>query len=318
MHQIWKELVHHVKDDYTPRSYLLTGLLLTLLLLGNYYFEFKNDLFKGISNWSYLWFNGAVFYLSYYGAVLIKSGTAPFKNKDFLISSFSIIAIATLSSSLLFARDWVSGFSQMEQYYLMRILFNSLGSIVVFVGLGILFYVHDKGKVDGFYGLSIRKKHNYLPYFGLLLLMLPLLIWASSQAHFLDTYPMFKANRYQSVFGLSLQQMTAIFEGFYLLDFIRVELIFSGRLDHWSIALSRKGCGAAHGCDLLHVAHQQTPRRSHQQHFWRIPARGNCPLPTTHYRWVHRTHGHCWSDGALGLYGFLLTYPISYLREVGL
>ncbi len=236
MHQIWKELVHHVKDDYTPRSYLLTGLLLTLLLLGNYYFEFKNDLFKGISNWSYLWFNGAVFYLSYYGAVLIKSGTAPFKNKDFLISSFSIIAIATLSSSLLFARDWVSGFSQMEQYYLMRILFNSLGSIVVFVGLGILFYVHDKGKVDGFYGLSIRKKHNYLPYFGLLLLMLPLLIWASSQAHFLDTYPMFKANRYQSVFGLSLQQMTAIFEGFYLLDFIRVELIFRGAL---IIGLSR-------------------------------------------------------------------------------
>ncbi|MEQ9188363.1 MAG: hypothetical protein RLP15_11555 [Cryomorphaceae bacterium] len=236
MHQIWRELVDHVKADYKLRPYLVTALFLGILLFVNYAFEVEKNLLGEIGSWQYLWFNALVFFVTYYAAVWIKVGAQPFASKGFLVSSFVILCIATLSSSLLFIRECLTAFSYQEQRYLARILFNSIGTLVVFSGLGMLYFFRDRGKVEGFYGLRLTSKQNLLPYFGLLTLMLPLLFWASTQAHFLETYPIFNAAEYKAVFGLTLHQMTALFEGLYLLDFIRIELLFRGAL---VIGLSR-------------------------------------------------------------------------------
>lgn len=236
MHQIWRELVDHVKADFELRPYVVTALFLTALLFVNYAFEIEKNLLSDISSWEYLWFNALVFFGTYYAAVWIKVGTRPLATKGFMVSSIVILFIASLSSSLLFIRECLHDFSYHEQRYLARILFNSLGTLVVFGGLGMLYFLWDRGKVDGFYGLRLRAQQNLWPYIGLLALMLPLLFWASTQAHFLETYPIFKAAEYKAVFGLTLHQMTALFEGFYLLDFIRIELLFRGAL---VIGLSR-------------------------------------------------------------------------------
>ena len=60
--------------------------------------------------------------------------------------------------------------------------------------------------------------------------ILPLVVIASFQPDFQHTYPQFKFWKMGDVFGLSKFQMTLIYEFFYGLDFISVELMFRGAL----------------------------------------------------------------------------------------
>ncbi len=60
--------------------------------------------------------------------------------------------------------------------------------------------------------------------------MLPLIVWASFQSSFLNTYPVFKPWIIKEVFGLPHWQMGATYEFFYGLDFLSIELLFRGAL----------------------------------------------------------------------------------------
>lgn len=60
--------------------------------------------------------------------------------------------------------------------------------------------------------------------------MIPLIFWASFQPDFLEAYPQFKPWLYNEAFGLSKFQMSLIFEFFYGIDFVTVELIFRGAM----------------------------------------------------------------------------------------
>lgn len=83
---------------------------------------------------------------------------------------------------------------------------------------------HEKG----LYGLRI-KGVDFRPYFYMLLIMLPLITIASFNESFLRQYPKFPW-RADEVFGLTKWQMTAIYEFFYGIDFVFVELMFRGAL----------------------------------------------------------------------------------------
>ncbi|MFH2142848.1 MAG: CPBP family glutamic-type intramembrane protease, partial [Bacteroidota bacterium] len=84
-------------------------------------------------------------------------------------------------------------------------------------------------KEKGLYGLKLGN-FNLRPYFIMLLIMLPLIGWASFQSDFLNTYPKLRLWGMEEVFNLNRWQMTGVFEFFYGTDFIFVELIFRGAL----------------------------------------------------------------------------------------
>lgn len=89
--------------------------------------------------------------------------------------------------------------------------------------------VLDKN-VPTFYGFTL-KNFDYKPYFIMLLVMVPLIAAAATQADFLTTYPKFKPwFPPDDIFGLSKFQMTSIFEMTYGLNFISLELFFRGAM----------------------------------------------------------------------------------------
>jgi hypothetical protein len=84
-------------------------------------------------------------------------------------------------------------------------------------------------KKDTFYGLS-AKKFNYSPYLIMLLIMMPLIVAASTQADFLSTYPKMKMilplpdNANPGWFYKLLFQLS------YGSDFFSIEIFFRGFL----------------------------------------------------------------------------------------
>ncbi len=230
MKQIWNDIKTHISEDVRLLPYGLTLLFLAALLFINYFFNLEHSWLSTLSPLGYFLHIGVLFSILYYGAVFIKRGWRIFQDRAFLLYSAATLLIASLASSLLFVKAWTGSLSRFEAFYASQLLYNSAGTVIALVGLALLYFTYDRGKVSGFYGLRVKKVHHFAPYLGLLLMMLPLLLWASSQPHFLETYPIFRMEHNRPVFGLSLTQMAAIFESFYLLDFIRVELVFRGIL----------------------------------------------------------------------------------------
>ena len=102
----------------------------------------------------------------------------------------------------------------MEEVYSYSLLF-------IFIG-----FIADR-KDQPFYGFT-TKNYNTKPYFVMLLIMIPLIAAASSQADFLTTYP-----RVQKLLSLNIEVSAhwkhfAIYEFLYGLDFFTIEFFFRG------------------------------------------------------------------------------------------
>ncbi len=203
-------------------------LLLSVLIFLNYYLNIELILLAELSSWFYLLYFIILYPSIYYLATFIKSGKKVF-TKSFLTVSGAYILVLSVSSGFIFYREFTESFPLYEQYYLRNILSNFQGAFWIFIPLIIIYNISEKKHLPNFYGLSI-KRHNFKPYLFLILLMLPIIIVAVYLPGFLDTYPSLKVWKYESIFGLSLQQMSAIYELFYLSDFIRVEILFRGAL----------------------------------------------------------------------------------------
>jgi hypothetical protein len=107
------------------------------------------------------------------------------------------------------------------------IIYWPLRMIIMVSVLGICWMLFHKK--DTFYGLS-AKKFNYSPYLIMLLIMMPLIVAASTQADFLSTYPKMKMilplpdNAHPGWFYKLLFQLS------YGSDFFSIEIFFRGFL----------------------------------------------------------------------------------------
>ena len=68
------------------------------------------------------------------------------------------------------------------------------------------------------------------PYFLFLLLLLPIVVFASFFPDFLLFYPRFKYWEYPQILGLSSFQKIFLFESAYIINFISTEIFFRGAL----------------------------------------------------------------------------------------
>ncbi|MDC1222029.1 hypothetical protein N8Z47_05110 [Salibacteraceae bacterium] len=228
MKRIIQDLRNHIRSDFVWKKDGLILLLISVLIFLNYYFNIELILLAELSSWFYLLYFIILYPSIYYVATFIKSGKKVF-TKSFLAVSGTYVLALSVSSGFIFYREFIESFPLYEQYYLRNILSNFQGVFWIFIPLIIIYYISERKHLPNFYGLSI-KRHNFKPYLFLILLMLPLIVAAVYLPGFLDTYPTLKVWKYESVFGLSRPQMSAIYEFFYLSDFIRVETLFRGAL----------------------------------------------------------------------------------------
>jgi hypothetical protein len=113
-----------------------------------------------------------------------------------------------------------------------KLLVNSIGLLTMFAPLLIVKFVFDRKQHFGIYGLTFSKV-DWKPYWIMLVAMAPLIYAASYLPDFISYYPVYKragGAAFADYYSLHENWSIAVFETFYIADFIFTELFFRGFL----------------------------------------------------------------------------------------
>lgn len=93
----------------------------------------------------------------------------------------------------------------------------------------LLYYLMVRKRKGSFFGLT-TKGFDKSPYIIMMLIMVPLLIWAAYNGDFLKYYPTYKPGGIEAFYGISTWTTFIPYELFYGLTFIALEILFRGFL----------------------------------------------------------------------------------------
>lgn len=146
---------------------------------------------------------------------------------------FLIVLSATVfagrSSLHLLAQPLFEHFQNVEHYnWLRAVIFTILRSIALMLPLAIYWYFVDR-KNQRYYGFTLQN-FDTKPYFVMLLIMLPLIVLASTQSDFLGAYPRGQKFNTLDIGNVAHWKYYGLYELVYGLDFISIEFFFRGFL----------------------------------------------------------------------------------------
>jgi hypothetical protein len=235
MKKIITYLSTHIRSDFNLLLYLAVACLLAITVTFNYIYDFEDSIIDAYYGQEirFLWY--FLFYaFAYYSTVmiisLVKRNTLILTNKLFWLYSLVAIAIMSFDGGFHYHYTYTheGNFPAELSDYAFRCLSNLNSLLTIFLPL-FLFYKYKDTQQNGFYGLS-AKASDLKPYAWMLLIMLPLITWASFQPDFLDSYPSYKDSGADEFLHLPQWATALFFELAYGLDFIATELLFRGFL----------------------------------------------------------------------------------------
>jgi hypothetical protein len=243
---LFKYIKYFLKEDFRLITYLPVIIYIFICITINYYFDFEHKILdKHVGT-----LKGFIFFFVFYGlayfpvaiyVLSINKKQHVLKKSGFWIKTIFIIALLAGSAFFSFYKDIIDLYTDLSERYLIRkILINSRNFLIFLLPL-LFFWYFLKPSKSGFLWIKLRG-FNPRPYFYILLIMLPIIFIASFSNDFLNTYPTFKPWTINIVFGLEKWQMAGIYEIFYGLDFITVEMIFRGALVLGLYKLLGKDC----------------------------------------------------------------------------
>lgn len=199
---------------------------ISILIFINYHFG-VNDYLETLSPTAeyFGWF--FILLLAYSFAYIFQNACKKidaFKNKDFLF--FLLLAPALFAWKMSASINFLISSDASINTYWNKVIYWPLKLSVILTILFVVWRVWDRRQP--FYGLS-QKNLSWRPYLFMLMLMMPLVALASTQADFLHTYPKLK-----NVAFLSGEEnrwwYSLVYELSYGLDFVGIEIFFRGFL----------------------------------------------------------------------------------------
>jgi hypothetical protein len=141
--------------------------------------------------------------------------------------SFLILLVLYANQYLLFYKNYLPQLNFHLVDFVGKVSFN-LHSIFFYllIPFSYLFFSESMQKTR-FYGFTTQNFY-WQSYFLMLVLMLPLLIWASSRADFLNAYPRYQPFWAERYWQISPVITVGFYELTYVLQFIALEIFFRG------------------------------------------------------------------------------------------
>ena len=233
MRQILGYLKTQVQEDFDLRWYSLN----LLFLLIAFYFNFQYNL-------TYHWLDSRFgnpwlpllflpyfmlpFFFTVFSYAILFKDYHWLKSRKFWGYSLFILCVLSLNSGASFHRVWIKTLVPFDLVYIAEMIAINLGSFLLFLIPIFLFKILFDRKRKDLYGIT-RNNYHPQPYLWMLLIMAPLIAWASFQSDFLAVYPTYRSSGVaEEYLGLSHWITHGIYELFYLADFATVELLFRG------------------------------------------------------------------------------------------
>lgn len=234
MRKIISQLKQFAQEDFNWKVYLTVGLFLIISLILNYQFGLTDAYVYGQPNapkkflaWLVLM---GVPYLFVLGAQAMFGQSAPGVKtwafwRLFLVAMLMICITATFP----YHRDLSRYLFPRQLYRWSGLVFWNLKRVIfMFIPMLIYWFTFQR-KENRFYGM-FEKPKNLMPYFVMLLIMLPIVAIASFSPSFIKAYPQYMPGNGEVRLGISKWLTCGIFEAVYGFDFILVELMFRGFL----------------------------------------------------------------------------------------
>lgn len=209
-------------QNFSFKKYGIATVIICITCYINYFSGFKFWLRGEDFFFSFAWYF-SLFFTFFLAGIFIEVKTVSFKNNLLLFLLFAApllfaLKVATPFSQLLDITDtYKHAFQQPASW---------LGGVILVSTLLLLIHRFTEGKW-GLYGS--KKTSSLSPYLFLILLMIPLLLWASMQHDFSLVYPRAKVIT-ESLGNEAKPWHYVLFEAAYTSDFITIELFFRGFL----------------------------------------------------------------------------------------
>lgn len=232
MKQLWSYLRLFFKDDFRWDLYAAIALFLTALIGFNYTFNFERNIIDAYRGnpirifWYFL-----EYALAYYGGLLLWLGFNKkwklLHNPRTWLYSLAILLILAVDGGFYGYHEWsLRVFDGQIYNYAFRCLSNLSSALTALLPLALFYYFIDNQR-HFFYGFQPNWR-KLTPYFWLLALMTPLIVWASFQPDFLRSYPTYRDSNANEFLGVSGWVTGLVYELFYAFDFVSTELMFRG------------------------------------------------------------------------------------------
>jgi len=226
-----KQILRYLSEffkDYPHVGFWLGWIFFLIIGISLHYVGVYDPHFTGYSYpfWGQLFFYAVPYFFSigwwlvWYGdlKILLKPG--------FWALSFLILLALYLNKFAHFYENYLPAIED-GRFWLQKTYFN-LHSTFFYLLIPLIYGIYTKEITPTrFYGCTARN-FNISPYLWMLVIMLPLLIWASFQPNFWVKYPRYRPGYWEMVSGVSPWFSVGIYELTYILQFVGLEIFFRG------------------------------------------------------------------------------------------
>jgi hypothetical protein len=231
MKKIITYLREHIRTDFHLATYILVAIFLVSTIAFNYWLDFEDSIIDAYYGQPvyFLWY--FLFYsFAYFGTVLlmlINPANRPLlRNKLFWLLSFAGITILALDGGFYFQQSLADSVTYTLQTFTLKIL-NNLYSVFTILLPLLIIYIFVGDRSTGFYGIT-RVRTDWRPYLYMLLIMAPLIGFASFGPDFQEDYPSYPTTMAHQYLGVPEWLTVLFFELVYGWDFVATEWIFRG------------------------------------------------------------------------------------------
>jgi len=230
-----KKIVIYIKEflseEFNISYFVFIALFLSGLITVNYLYDFEDNFRRAYLGSAIYYFYTFLYYAFPYiiaivAYIICYKKYHLFTNKSLWFSVLFLLVSLSINEGFNFHREYLRLHFPDPIYYYVKICVVNFASFFLYTfPLLVYWWLYDK-KQQPFYGLNA--KFDAKPYFIMILLMVPLITWASFQADFLQAYPIYNGKGIVYLLQLKNWQGLLIFETCYSLDFVAIEIAFRG------------------------------------------------------------------------------------------
>jgi hypothetical protein len=234
--QLFDYVVGYFREDFHLGYYTTIGLFLLAAFSLNFSAHFKRAILNptlhspvGIVYFC-LFYGCAYYFAAFAWAYFHRDGRLLRSRSFWAISAFVIGSMALDNYSVNLPGRLVSalGTPAPVQYWAERCLWNLDRMVTIAVPVVVFRRFVDR-RPGAFYGLTLAG-FDWRPYATMLLVMVPLIAWASFQPSFLGVYPSYRPGSAEAFLSLSQRATFGTYETTYALRYVSIELFFRGLL----------------------------------------------------------------------------------------